>query len=376
MERTMKKLTIITTFIFLLTTKLTFAALIDLNNVGYVQYGDAQSYSLPIAQIQDSCTTPGCPYRVASTPGQIQDLVVIATGSNGNPVNTNFTGMDNAYNTPTGVNGSNFFSTGTFADPTAEPDFLGDADDTWDSSLSALMNFLNGDDMVFMFNNNNLNGANLQSLAAWMQVSLTNDVGDLVSVYDLTNDNSAYNLVSEGGGGNFLGDVTTYTSNGSGPDGNINSDTDYVLSGGPICINTDGIVPIPVPCDGSGLPVSQGPINHNLGADEVAYAVLFPELNDQLAMLFSDLSLSELDEYTLHIDLRLGCDPSLFLATADEELCSGEVSGFGKNINNGFEQLFIGTASSDRVPNPIPIPATIFLLIPTCLMLFRHKSYQ
>jgi len=213
----MKKLTIITAFIFLLATKFSFAALIDLNSVGYVQYGDAQSYSLPIAQIQDNCTNPGCPFRVASTPGQIQDLIVVATGSNGNPVNTNFNGMDDAYNTPTGVNGSNFFSTGTFADPNSEPIFLGDEDDTWDSSLSALMNFLNGDDMVFMFNNNNLNGANLQSLAAWMQISLTDDLGDLISVYDLTNNNSVYDLVSEGGGGSFLGDVTSYTSDGSGP---------------------------------------------------------------------------------------------------------------------------------------------------------------
>lgn len=282
----MKKITIIIAITFLFTTNLTFAAMIDLDNVGYVQYGDAQSYSLPIAQVQDNCTSPGCPYRVASTPGHIQDLIVIATGSNGAPVNTNFAGMDDAYSTPTGVNGSNFFSTGTVADPTAEPDFSGDKDETWDSSLSALMSFLDGDDMVFMFNNNNLNGANLQSLAAWMQVSITDDTGDLVSVYDLTNNNGAYNLVSEGGGGNFLGDVTTYTSDGSGPDGNTNSDTDYVLSGGPICINTDGIMPIPVPCDGSVLPVSQGPINHNLGADEVAYAVIFPELNDSYLCYF------------------------------------------------------------------------------------------
>jgi hypothetical protein len=371
----MKKLTLIIAFIFLSTAKLASAALINLDNIGYVQYGDAQSYSLPIAQIQDGCIGPGCPLHVASAPGQIDDLIVIATGTNNNPVNTNFSGMDNAYSTPSGSMGGNFFSTGTVTDPNQVSNFSGDENDTWDSSLSALKTFLGSEDMVFMFNNNNLNGGNLQSLAAWMQISLTDDMGDLVSVYDLTNNNSAYDLVSEGGGGTFLGDVNSYTSDGSAPNGNTNNDTDYVLSGGPICINTDTPVPIPVPCDGSGiLPVSQGPINHNLGANEVAYAVLFPELNDQIDMLFSSLSMAELDAYTMHVDVRLGCDPTLFLGGADDEICSGALSGFGKNINNGFEQLFIGTATPSRPPNQIPVPATILLCIPALLILLKRKS--
>jgi len=372
----MKKLLLICTLILLSNAPLSYAGLVNLNSIGYVQYGDAQSYSLPIAQIQDGCTGPGCDFHVPSTPGQIQDLIVIATGSNGGPVNTNFNGMDDAYSTPSGNMGGNFFSTGTFADPNTEAAFTGDEDNTWDSSLSALQTFLNGEDMVFMFNNNNLNGGNLQSLAAWMRVILTDDMGDVVSTYDLTNDNGAYDLVSEGGGGTFLGDVTSYTSDGSAPDGNTNSDTDYVLSGGPICINTDMATPIPVPCDGSGvLPVSQGPINHNLGANEVAYAVLFPELNAQITSLFSTLTMAELDSYTMHVDLRLGCDPTLFMnnaggmAGANDEICSGAMSGFGKNINNGFEQLFIATATPNRPPNQVPTPSTLFILLPAVLFL-------
>ena len=349
------------------------AGLIDLSGVGYVQYGDAQSYSLPIAQIQDGCTGPGCDFHVASTPGHIQDLIVVATGSSGQGVTTNIAGMDDAYATPSGVSGSNFFSTGTELDPNAANEFFGDSGDTWDTTLAALLGFLDGDDMVFMFNNNNLNGENLQSLAAWMQVTISDDNGDVVGVYDLTNNNSAYNLVTQGGGGTFLGDVTTYTSDGSDPDGNTNANTDYVLSGGPICLNTlVSPIPVPVACDGSGpFPVTDGPINHNLGSDEVAYAVLFPELNDQLYQLANSLTLQELTNYTMNIDLRLGCDPSLFLATADDEICSGALSGYGKNINNGFEQLFIAT--NTRAPTDVPEPPLMVLFATGLAMMLRRK---
>jgi len=365
----------VSTLLFLFTF-IARAGMIDLSGIGYVQYGDGQSYSLPIAQIQDNCTSPGCPYRVASTPGQIQDLIVVATGSSGMGVNTNFAGMDNAYSTPSGVSGSNFFSTGTVVDPNEVSSFTGDSSSTWDSTLSALETFLAGDDMVFMFNNNNLNGANLQSLAAWMQITLTDDQGDVFSIYDFTNDNGRYDLISEGGGGTFLGDVGSYTSDGSGPDGNTNDNTDYVLSGGPICINTDGLVPVPVPCDGSGiLPVSEGPVNHNLGADEVAYAVLFPELNDELNDLFSQLTAQQMEDYTLNIDLRLGCDPTLFGNDEDAELCSGALSGFGKNLNNGYEQLFIGT-STRPVQTPEPKSLMIFVLAMFLLVLRNINSKE
>jgi len=337
------------------------AAVIDLDGLGYVQYGDAQSYSLPVAEIQ----TGDSAYSLSSTPGQISDLIVVATGSAGGPVNTNFSGMDNAYSTPTGSSGGNFFSTGTQADANEVSSFSGDQADTWDASLAALMSFLAGDDMVFMFNNNNLNGANEQSLAAWAQVTITDDNNTIIGTYDFTNDNGKYGLVSEGGGGTFLGDVTSYTSTGSGPDGNTNDNTDYVLSGGPLCLDTtsDPLMPIPVVCDGNE---DEGPVNHNLGADSVAYAVLFPELNEQLAGLFSGLTPSELNDYTMNIDLRLGCDQSLFGGGEDDEICNGVNHGYGKNINNGYEQVFIATAQPTEEPEPpveVPEPKSLWILM-------------
>ena len=73
-----------------------------------VQYGDAQSYALPLLGIS-----------VQSSPGQISDCPVIATGTDGNPTTTNVAGMDNAYETPSGTGGLPYFRTG---DPLSSPD--------------------------------------------------------------------------------------------------------------------------------------------------------------------------------------------------------------------------------------------------------------
>ena len=90
--------------------------------------------------------------------------------------------------------------------------------------------------------------------------------------------------MSEGGGGTFFGDPTDYTSDGSGPIIGSNTGTDYVLSGGPLCIDTDTTPPTPVSCNSALADV--GPINHNLGADNAAYAIVAPELNSLLKGLF------------------------------------------------------------------------------------------
>ncbi|MEZ0186611.1 MAG: hypothetical protein AB9Q23_09540 [Candidatus Reddybacter sp.] len=84
-----------------------------LPGAGYVTYGDANSYSLPILQefVAVESPGPGNPYYVKSTPGAIKDLVVVATGANGGPVTTNANGMDKAYDTPNGAMGASFYTT-------------------------------------------------------------------------------------------------------------------------------------------------------------------------------------------------------------------------------------------------------------------------
>lgn len=351
-------------------------AAIDLTGIGYVQYGDAQSYSLPIACIQVGEAYSGCRYNVQSAPGQIKDLVVLATGAGGVPVNTNFAGMDNAYSMPTGRNGEAFMRTGGVTvgsttypstDPGQVSPFTGDQANTWDTTIGALATFLNGDAPVFFFNNNQVNsGASTnQNLAAWAQIKVTSADGlTTYGTFDFTNMGGNYALVSEGGGGHFLGDVTSYTSTGAGP-----TARDYVLSGGALCVATGGSnIPLPVPCgspltyDPPGIPGAltladlgftavSASIDHNLGADHAAYAIVFPELNTLIAKLITAGTLNAV----MHVDFRLGCDPTLFTTA---QAC------VGRSLNNGYEQIFLARMSQVPPPPPpgVPAPGSVALM--------------
>jgi hypothetical protein len=343
--------------------------IVNLNGQNYVQYGDAQSYSLPTL-INTACggNTAGCQYNVTSTPGAIKDLVVIATGSEGGGLTTNAAGMDDAYSTPSGVNGSTFFQTSVGTQRGVDGTIVNNGASTWDASLASLKTFLASDQMVFFFNNNQINGGNTQSLAAWAQLSITGPGTTLLGVWDFTNRSTTagaggqYALFTEGGGGAFNGNVANYSSGMTleNPVAGTNASTDYVLSGGDICYTAIGA---PVSCSN---PAAVGqPVNHNLGADHVAYAILFPELNAMLTSLFGNNAL-DLTQYTFHMDLRLGCDPSL--AGNPNGVCSG-VGPWGRDLTNGYEQLFIGTASAvgcsptDPSCNPtVPEPDSVALL--------------
>lgn len=296
------------------------ATALNLSGASYVTYGDANSYALQVNGVIAGSTGPGSLYYVNSTPGAIMDLIVVATGSSGGPVNTNFAGMDNALSTPSGKNGSNFFS------------------GIWNSTLAAFTSFLGGENPLFFFNNNQIDsgaGTN-QNVAVWAQVSLTGS-GQTTKYFDFTNRNNPYALFTEGGGGVFMGDVAAYTSSGLGPIAGTNAATDYVLSGGPICLTA---AKIPVSC-GSASAVS-GPINNNLGANQAAYAIDAPELDAFLTAWVAGGFAGYTD---IHVDLRYGCDPATGTA--------GAGSCIGRDANNGFEQLFIGTATSvTQVPEP------------------------
>jgi hypothetical protein len=317
------------------------ARALDFTGLPWVQYGDAQSFSLPVSQLIDGCDGPGCTYYVNSTPGQIKDLIVVATGGSGNPVNTNVAGMDDAYTTPEGDSNPFFSTTGT-TDPGGTGEFTGDEANTWDTTLLALKTFLAGETLVFFFNNNQTNSGDAidQNLAAWGQITITDDTPTVIGTYDFTNDDNPYTGVFPGDP-RINGDVGTYTSDGSGPDDPPGTGTDYVLSGGQLCLNAGVLVSCSDPHDEV--------INHNLGANEAAYALIFPELNAQLAFLFATLTDAELANYTMHIDVRLGCDVGLFTGDA----C------IGKSLNNGYEQLFI--ARLESFVSIVPEPASFLL---------------
>ena len=307
-------------------------AALNLSGASYVTYGDANSYALQVEGVRAGSTGPGSLYYVNSTPGAIQDLIVVATGAGGVKVNTNVAGMDNALSTPTGVSGSNFFA------------------GIWNSTLAAFTGALGALNPLFFFNNNQVSSgaATNQQVAVWAQVSLTG-AGQTTRFFDFTNRVSPYALFTEGGGGVFNGNVGAYTSAGLGPIAGTNLRTDYVLSGGAICLSTAvsiaGPIGTPVSCT-SATPHGSA-INNNLGANQAAYAIDVPELNTFL----NTYRTGGFPLYTdIHVNLRFGCDPAT-IGTSGGTANVGDC--VGRNANNGFEQLFIGTtANVTQVPEP------------------------
>lgn len=311
-------------------------------------FGDFWSYSLPtLAFFEDlengGGTGPGNPYYVTSTPGAIKDGIVIATGTSSIPATTNPAGMDNAYPTPNSSGIPNYTTANT-PDPGQVAPFAGDNPDTWDIQLSALDAYLAGSNLLFFFNNNQVNSGagGDQNLLAWAQVNIVDLDGAAPTLYfDLTNNNSLPAWPSpvqlpDGPGGYVSpgiadADWPFQDSTGDFPEGptdlplppgeSIPADLDdIVLSGGPITFHyyiTNPAI------------VEEETIDHNLGADQAVYVMWSPEI---------DFILQGTDFYgydVMQIDFRFA------------------------DLNSGYEQIFI---QRGEVGSPIPEPTTMLLL--------------
>lgn len=350
----------------------------DLSDLPWVQYGDAQSYSIPISTfyyqlVTDSNTDP---YGIG--PNEAKKSVFVVT----NDTFRTLEGMEEPFLPPTGTDSD--FTDGTtntsfVTDPITGADWISPVttfvDNAWDIEVSTLEAYLTiGEEVyapVFYFQNNQTasDGTFNESLAAWARVWVTDATGATVESYLFTNDLSPYNLVSEGGGGTYLGDVTTFSSTDTAPRTmDAEGNTDFVLSGGDICVaystTNTSLFPVPVPC--TTTPATLDPtltalgynmvstgIEHNLGENEWSYAVIFPELNDLLASLYDNP-----DGYTMHVDVRLGCsNDDAGVATNGFDPCPADTDGtsfFGKALNNGPESLILGAAkiTEQQVPEP------------------------
>lgn len=349
----------------------------DLSDLPWVQYGDAQSYSIPISTfyyqlVTDSNTDP---YGIG--PDDAKKSVFVVT----NDTFRTLEGMEEPFSPPTGS--SNDLSDPTITsfvtDPATGADYIPPVttfvDNAWDIEVSTLETYLTiGEEVyapVFYFQNNQIGseGTFNESLAAWARVWITDENGDTVDSFLFTNNLSPYNLVSEGGGGVYMGDVETFSSTATAPSAmDADGNTDFVLSGGDICVaystTNTSLFPVPVPCgtavgDLDPLLLAQGynmvstGIEHNLGENEWSYAVIFPELNDLLASLYDNP-----DGYTMHVDVRLGCANDAEVQAAQGfDPCPALEDGttfFGKALNNGPESLILGAAriTERQVPEP------------------------
>lgn len=113
------------------------------------------------------------------------------------------------------------------------------------------------------------------------------------------------------------------------------------MLGGAVCLD-EGYAP--VSCSG---PHAYGPINHNLGTNQAAYAIDFPEFD---RMLDQGLLSGYRDFY---FDLRLGCDPAT--GARASQACRS------RDLNGGFEQVFILPGYADP-PFNVSAPGTLALM--------------
>lgn len=309
------------------------------NGVTSLTYGDFDVYSLPFLNFLATGETNQLgDFEVQSTPGAIKDLIVVATGANGGPVNTNFAGMDNALSTPNSAQGTEtFVSQGN--EPGQVAPFAGDNNGTWDSEISALRDFLGGDDLLIYFNlnENNQAGAVLdaaQDILIWAEVTLIDLDGiapDMTFVLNGVNPDPTFNAFTNFGSFDF----------GNGSVDNVGQ------IHGEICIDTVTSQLLALgPC--SGQPNS-ATINQNLGADRAAFAVV----NQQLSNIINDIGTAY---DILSLDFRIG------------------------ELSNGYEQLFIAALERERPPVEVPTPGTLGLLgaglIGLGLMRRRYKSVE
>jgi hypothetical protein len=296
------------------------------------------------------------PFHVDSPPGAIKDLVVIATGADGKPVNENvpLASFDDAFTTPSGVGGDPFFKP-------SEPDngpTTGNPNGLWDAEIAALRTFLTAGGVVdpklvifFNLNEDNSGPAELsgQDLLSWLKISVIDDSPGGAATLDFYLTGSGFggpvplldNLDAAGNpGSNGIDDALdlsrlngfpeadpTIDPDGTGVPDDTADDIRWTRVHGQITIGPDGLFLHFGPVE-AGDPAGSEAINQNLGADSAAFGVFSQALND--------IVMNAATPYDRIVaDLRMS------------------------RLDNGYEQLFIMPATIEGPPRVVPEPATM-----------------
>ncbi len=69
----------------------------------------------------------------------------------------------------------------------SQPEFTGDLIGTWEAKLSTVQQYLNGHDLVFLFDNNQQGTGLTNYLGVWAQVRITDTSGNTVQCFELSN---------------------------------------------------------------------------------------------------------------------------------------------------------------------------------------------
>jgi hypothetical protein len=163
------------------------------NEMSTGTYNSFTVYSLDLLKSCAAALDPRClpsnGLPVHSGPGQIADQAVVLQTADGQ---TNFpdpfpdgSPVDERMLTPTG-NQSNTYSMGGFVNEDGGV-FTGDQDNRWEIKLSLLQSYLDGHDLVFMFDNNQAQSPNAAFIFLWGQARIVDANGTQVGgCYELS----------------------------------------------------------------------------------------------------------------------------------------------------------------------------------------------
>lgn len=313
------------------------------NVITTVTYNDFLAYSL---ELLEKCKTdtrcqPASDDldKIGGGPGPIDNEVVILSSSPGGPVNNNFPALgglgDNPFPSPTGDGDAFVMNPGN--EPT--PTFTGDRVDSWDVQLGALTDWLFGNDLVFLLNNNQSGDSINQWLQVWAQVKIYDDSAVPVEQACFEFSNGADNSGCKAGEPNLVlvTDPTYDFSDNAG---------DYVGAFTGYCVDKVGGAAFNLggagndgDCVNADLGWDGYYVSGNLGnfADN---AIFSQALNDYIYGVVADETQRE---WTLSLDLRLA------------------------NNTNGGEYVWISNQFGTNIPPPpppvaVPAPDTLFLL--------------
>lgn len=310
------------------------------NDLSVIEYNDFVVYSL---ELLEKCSAdPRCQPasadldQIGGGPGQIADLVVLLSAANGGQVNDNTTALgglgDDPFPSPTG-DGEGFVMD---ADNEPAPSFAGDQTGSWDVQVGALTDWLLGNDLVFMLNNNQQGDDINQWLQGWAQVKLYDEFGAEQNCYELSN------------GVHYSGCKVQGDPVLTPPSNYLTDPGDYIVTFTGFCV--DKVTGATFNLGGAGndgdcVDPEQGWdgyfVSGNLGnfADN---AIFSQDLNDYLYNTAQP-------DWTLSIDIRLA------------------------NNNNGGEYIWITNQFEPRSPPPVPVPVPgSLLLLGSGLLVLRY----
>ena len=290
------------------------------NELSAGTYNDFLVYSVNLLQQCAAANDPRCLPAIGAVQsggGQIDTQAVVLAGANGNQLDNFFqsnpfsagTAADNSFLTPSGGTTSYQMSdTSTFT---------GDRVNRWDIKLSALQSYLDGNDLFFIFDNNQAQNSTTW-LSFWAQARIVDAAGN-------TQNNLCFEL-----------------SSGSGCTGTAPSNN-YVVAASNFCVDkTTGASYAP---NGNSCGANGYYVNNNLGTNQAEFIAFNQALNDAAANpLNGDLYLSLNVYYT--------------------------------GNNGGAEQLWICSDCKMADTTKVPEPGTVPLLMGAALMALAYRRKQ